>query len=174
MENELQILNNIEKNRKATQRDIARVTGMSLGNVNILIKRLVRKGLLKIERLNPRTIRYILTPAGLKEKAELTYRYIVDSCRLINEFCGRIEAMVASGAFEGRPVMLFGEDDEMFRLIVGRLDHAGICCRRASTIEELESLMPAIVHAAVIVWRQDYADLLSGRNIEHINIMNGM
>ncbi|OPZ94683.1 MAG: hypothetical protein BWY74_00375 [Firmicutes bacterium ADurb.Bin419] len=38
MENELQILQNIQKSSFITQRDISKLTGISLGNVNLIIK----------------------------------------------------------------------------------------------------------------------------------------
>src|SRR5690348_14940283 len=99
MENELQILNKIECKENMTQRDIAKSTGMSLGNVNLLIKRLVKKGLLKIERINPRTIRYILTPQGLKERTEATYRYVVESLRFMHEVNQKIERLIDSEGY---------------------------------------------------------------------------
>ncbi|HHT45933.1 MAG TPA: winged helix-turn-helix transcriptional regulator, partial [Firmicutes bacterium] len=68
MEKEHLILSYIQQQEDVTQRDIARNTGMGLGTVNILLKKMIKKGLVKIERLNARSLRYMLTPKGLKEK----------------------------------------------------------------------------------------------------------
>ena len=84
MTNELEILRSVDSTDKITQRELAKRTGLSLGAVNVLIKRLMHKGLLKIEHINTRTIRYILTPKGLLEKARLTYDYIVFSYKHIS------------------------------------------------------------------------------------------
>jgi DNA-binding MarR family transcriptional regulator len=68
MEVEYQVLTHLQENEQTTQRNISQRTGLSLGAVNILLKKMARKGLIKIEKLNTRTIRYILTPQGMKEK----------------------------------------------------------------------------------------------------------
>ncbi len=78
MEKEYEVLSHLGKEKEVTQRKIASGTGLSLGSVNILLKKMVKKGLVKIERLNTRTIRYILTPRGMKEKARITYQILID------------------------------------------------------------------------------------------------
>jgi len=77
MQNELEILKWVEKNQNTTQRDIAERIGISLGNVNVIINRLVDKGMLEIERINSRT-RYIITSKGLKKKTEEIYKKYPD------------------------------------------------------------------------------------------------
>ncbi|MCX7842015.1 MAG: winged helix-turn-helix transcriptional regulator [Clostridia bacterium] len=170
MENELQILNNIEKNNNATQRDIAKNTGLSLGNVNILIKRLVKKGLLKIERLNPRTIRYILTPQGMKEKAEATYNYVVTSYRFINSLNARIDEVVEAHRLgKNSSVVLFGSKDEVFELICGRLRHTGVSVSHLQSIEQMPTVNSKL--SVIIVWHPDFAALLEDKEIEYINLL---
>ena len=67
METEFKVLSHLHENESTTQRHISKRTGLSLGSVNLLLKKMVRKGLVKIERLNKRTVRYILTPRGIKK-----------------------------------------------------------------------------------------------------------
>ncbi|MDD4842640.1 MAG: winged helix-turn-helix transcriptional regulator, partial [Sphaerochaetaceae bacterium] len=74
---ELEVLNYLNLNSDATQRDLSEHVGMSLGAINLLLKKLVKKGLIKIEKLQPNSVRYFLTPAGIADKIERTYRYIV-------------------------------------------------------------------------------------------------
>jgi len=62
MEHEYRVLNHLQENEITTQRKISSNTGLSLGAVNLLLKKMVRKGLIKVEKLNARTVRYILTP----------------------------------------------------------------------------------------------------------------
>ena len=78
MTNEFEIIKSVESKNTITQRELAKKTGLSLGAVNVLIKRLIQKGLLKIEQINARTIRYILTPKGLLERSKRN-QYIVIS-----------------------------------------------------------------------------------------------
>ena len=58
---EVLILEELEKNPDVTQRDLSEKTGLSLGMVNLLLKKFVKKGFVKLEKLNSRSFRYILT-----------------------------------------------------------------------------------------------------------------
>ena len=94
MEKEHQILSYLQSAEAINQRQIANGTGLSLGSVNILLKKLVKKGLVKIERLNARSLRYILTPHGLAEKSKLTYRYIKHSYAQITNLTIAVEKVI--------------------------------------------------------------------------------
>tara|TARA_B110000971_G_C19745059_1_gene379335 strand:- start:43 stop:339 length:297 start_codon:yes stop_codon:yes gene_type:complete len=76
----LSVLRKIEKNSKATQREMASELGYSIGKLNYCIKKLQNKGLIKINNFkkNPNKINYIylLTPKGASEKAKLTINYM--------------------------------------------------------------------------------------------------
>jgi len=72
----LRILEEIGKKEVPSQRDIARNLNISLGLVNSFIKRLVRKGYLKITTIPSNRVKYLLTPKGAVEKTRLTYAYI--------------------------------------------------------------------------------------------------
>jgi DNA-binding MarR family transcriptional regulator len=72
----LQLLEEMEKEKPATQRDLARKLNVSLGLVNSFIKRLANKGYFKISTIPKNRVRYILTPKGVAEKSRLTYEYI--------------------------------------------------------------------------------------------------
>ena len=63
-----------------SQKELAQSVGFSVGKVNYVLKALLEKGLVKAENFvksdNKRAYRYCLTPDGLREKIELTKRYI--------------------------------------------------------------------------------------------------
>jgi EPS-associated MarR family transcriptional regulator len=75
-----QILREISRNPKISQREIAKRSRISLGKVNYAIKSLIEKGYIKIhnftESQNKRKYMYILTPAGMYEKAKLTADFL--------------------------------------------------------------------------------------------------
>jgi EPS-associated MarR family transcriptional regulator len=75
-----QILREISKNPSISQREIAQKNQISLGKVNYAIKSLIEKGYVKIhnfsESQNKRHYMYILTPAGMYQKAKLTTAYL--------------------------------------------------------------------------------------------------
>ena len=70
------VLQAIEKNPKASQRELAKELGVSLGSVNFCLKALVDKGLVKIENFvksdHKKGYAYYLTPTGVVEKGEIT------------------------------------------------------------------------------------------------------
>ncbi len=72
----LQILEQIGNGHSPSQRDVAKSLNMSLGLVNSFMKRLARKGYLKITTIPRNRVKYILTPKGFAEKSRLTYEFI--------------------------------------------------------------------------------------------------
>lgn len=85
---EFRIIDEIGKNLNTTQRKISRQIGLSLGMTNIVMKRLVAKGYVKVKGLNRRNVQYILTPRGFAEKVKKTHRYLlntIDTLKTVKE-----------------------------------------------------------------------------------------
>jgi len=120
MISELEILRSVDEENRITQRELARRTGLSLGSVNVLIKRLIHKGLIKIEHVNSRTIKYILTPKGLMEKARLTYQYIIHSYNYISNIEYKLEQIVKCKN-DSEKLILYGNKDELYDIISAKL-----------------------------------------------------
>lgn len=74
------ILRLLDARPEASQREIARTLGVSLGLVNFCLKALVDKGCVKIAnfRASDSKLRYayLLTPLGLQEKARMTASFL--------------------------------------------------------------------------------------------------
>jgi EPS-associated MarR family transcriptional regulator len=74
------VLRLLEINPKMNQRDLASAAGLSLGKVNYCVNALLEKGLIKVQNFksNKRKLAYayLLTPAGITEKAVLTQRFL--------------------------------------------------------------------------------------------------
>jgi len=70
----------VQDNPDLTQRDLARQLGVSLGKANYCLKALIGKGFIKAEnfRRSDKKLAYIylLTPAGIEEKALVTVRFL--------------------------------------------------------------------------------------------------
>ncbi len=73
---ELEILEKIENDGHLTQRDLSREVGIALGLVNHLLKKMVKKGWVKIKNVDARRIRYLITPEGAREKSSLLYKRV--------------------------------------------------------------------------------------------------
>jgi len=73
------LLEAVEQNARVTQRTLSNQLGIALGLTNIYVKRLVRKGCIKVVNVKPNRIAYLLTPRGVAEKARLTYEFNSDT-----------------------------------------------------------------------------------------------
>ena len=75
---ELEILKNITNTQN--QKSMAEEIGYSVGKINYIIKGLIEKGLIKSERFlnsnNKIQYKYLLTEDGIKEKIDITEKFI--------------------------------------------------------------------------------------------------
>ena len=86
----LDILRNIEKSSKVTQRELAVKSGLSLGKLNYCLKELKKKGLVKIRNFQGQTnqikyLQYVLTPKGLAERTNLTLEFMLRKMKEYDE-----------------------------------------------------------------------------------------
>jgi len=76
----LGILRLLDARPSRTQREMAHELGMSLGKANYVLKALLEKGFVKVQNFrhssNKRGYAYLLTPAGVTAKAELTRQFL--------------------------------------------------------------------------------------------------
>ena len=87
VERDLEILTAIEEGLPLTQRALAERLGVALGLANLYLKRLARKGCIKIVEFPKKPaarkrLRYLLTPRGVAEKTRLTYEHMAYSLNL--------------------------------------------------------------------------------------------
>lgn len=87
----LKLLNEFTKESIITQRDLADRLGIALGLVNAYVKRLYKKGHIKITTLPRNRVKYIITPKGFAEKAKLTYSYMNRSIDYFRDVRNKIE-----------------------------------------------------------------------------------
>src|SRR3989304_148104 len=82
---ELEILEKIENNGHLTQRELSKEVGIALGLINHLLKKMVKKGWVKIKNVGARRIKYLITPEGAREKSSLLYKRVESTIHLKNE-----------------------------------------------------------------------------------------
>lgn len=173
MEHEYRVLSHLQENEITTQREISSGTGLSLGAVNLLLKKMVRKGLVKIERLNARSMRYILTPKGMQEKARLTYRYIRQSYRQLLKINHALDQLLIEHAagLDGEEVMLYGPEDEMREILIQHLNDRNFSYKLYNDQEIAEHLSKMEnTRALAITWREEEEEKMQGP-VTSINIM---
>ena len=75
-----EILRKIQNKPEYSQRELAKDLGFSLGKLNYCLNELRKKGLVKINnfRKNKNKLGYVylLTPAGIKEKTNMTIKFM--------------------------------------------------------------------------------------------------
>ena len=168
MINELEILRSVDEENRITQRELAKRTGLSLGAVNVLIKRLIHKGLIKIEHINSRTIKYILTPKGLMEKARLTYQYIVQSYNYISNIEIKLEQIMRSKK-ETEKVILYGIKDEVYDIITAKLRKIGEDFEFIERGEELSQFSEK--NYIIITWHPEDIENDINKNLNVVSIL---
>jgi DNA-binding MarR family transcriptional regulator len=132
---ELDILAQVQRNRAVTQRDIARVIGLSLGMTNAVLKRLASKGFISMRRINARNIRYLVTPAGVKLIAHRSYRYLRRTLSPIVRYKDRLLDILAHAAERspgglGRTEVVLVGESELDFLVEWCARNVGLAFRR--------------------------------------------
>ncbi len=74
------ILKLLETNPEISQRELAKILGISLGKANYCLNALIEIGLIKVGNFrtskNKLAYMYLLTPSGIEEKAKITLRFL--------------------------------------------------------------------------------------------------
>lgn len=111
---DLQLLEEIEKNPKISQRELSSKFGVALGVTNACIRRMARRGLIKLKGIPPRRIAYFLTPKGFAEKANLTMRFFSYNIHHYSEMKKQISKKLIEMQENGANRIVFcGVSDEM-------------------------------------------------------------
>ncbi len=154
-------LKELEKNSNITQRDLSEKTGLSLGMVNILLKKFIKKGFVKLERLNSKSFRYILTPEGFKEKSKKTIEYMKIYYRRTLLIKQNIERIIQRYG-RNRTYVLFGKDKEMKEIIEGILKELKVKYITENNVEKIENTN------VVLYWNIEDKEKLEGLKYEFL------
>jgi DNA-binding MarR family transcriptional regulator len=111
---DLQLLEEIEQNPKVSQRELSNKFGIALGVTNACIKRMARRGLIRLKGFRPRRIAYYLTPKGFAEKSKLTLRFLSYNIHHYAEMKKQISKTLIEMQSSGvKRVAFYGLGDEM-------------------------------------------------------------
>lgn len=91
------VLRLLEVNHDLTQRQLADTLGVSVGGLNYCLKALIQKGFVKVinfrQSKNKFGYVYLLTPAGVSEKARLTASFLRRKMQEYEAIKAEIEAL---------------------------------------------------------------------------------
>lgn len=111
---ELNLLQELEKNPIVSQRELSNKFGIALGLTNACLKRMVRRGWIRITGFNHHKIGYYLTPKGFAEKTKLTLHLIswtVQHYSALKEIIGKKFLEMENSGIER--IVFYGVSDEM-------------------------------------------------------------
>jgi DNA-binding MarR family transcriptional regulator len=142
LENQLRILETLERQPETTQASLAAQLGVAVGTVNWYLKRLIKKGYVKTRQLERRNLRYFVTPAGLALKARLTKEYMEVSLRVYRELRQAAQETLAEVDRQGYRAIAIERYGEGSReaLEILRLT----CMEQGVTVDGAESAVPRV------------------------------
>lgn len=134
------ILEAIDTTPDVSQRSLASSLGIALGLTNSLVKGLVHRGWVKVTHVQRHRVRYLLTPAGLAEKARLSQAAFHAAVDRYRDARTRVQAMFARVSADWpapaarKPVVFFGS---------GELAEIGFIC-----LQETDLTLVAVIDTA--------------------------
>jgi DNA-binding MarR family transcriptional regulator len=83
---EYELLNEIAQDSLVTQANLSKRLDMAVGSVNWYIKRLIKRGYVKVSHLDRTRLQYDLTPEGMSVFTERAVQYAKDSLAIYKNF----------------------------------------------------------------------------------------
>ena len=140
---DLRLLEELEKNPIVSQRELSHKFGIALGVTNACLRRMARKGWIRIRDLNPRKIGYHLTPKGMIEKARLTLNLISFRVQHYSELKKVIANRLLEMQHDGlQRIVFYGVSDEME---VAYITLQGVNLKLVGIVEDDEKVTPRII-----------------------------
>jgi len=113
-EREFELVNIVGSEVASSQRDLSHHMNLSLGQTNMLLRRLITKGYIRISQLDKRKVQYLLTPKGFSEKMQKSIKYTLKTINSISLIKDKIK----------EKIQLFYEQGERKFIVIGKSDLA--------------------------------------------------
>jgi DNA-binding MarR family transcriptional regulator len=140
---ELRLLQELERNPIISQRELSHKFNIALGVTNACLRRMVRKGWIRIRGLSHRKIGYYLTPIGFGEKAKLTLHMISYTVQHYSELKKMISQRLLEMERDGfQRIVFYGISDEME---VAYITLQGVNLKLVGIVEDDEKFRPQIL-----------------------------
>lgn len=140
---ELRLLEELERNPIISQRQLSHKFNIALGVTNACLRRMVRKGWIRIRGLSHRKIGYYLTPKGFAEKTKLSLHMISYTLQHYSELKKMISQKLLEmeqGGFHR--IAFYGISDEME---VAYITLQGVNLKLVGIVEDDEKFKPQIL-----------------------------
>jgi len=136
-EREFELINIIGQKLGSNQRDLSRHLDLSLGQTNMLVRRLVSKGLIRISQLNKRKVQYLLTPKGISEKLRQSMKYTRHTINSIGLIKDLVKGILVRLYEQGHKKFYVYSEPDLTLLIETALKEAGLADSAMVVLKEV-------------------------------------
>ncbi len=126
LEKEMEFLTVVESGEVVSQQTLSRRIGISVGLVNALLRRAIRKGYVKTTSAPAKRWAYYLTPNGAFEKGRLVAEYLETSLDLFRRARGELETIFAQAKSRGQTRIILAGSGDLAEIAVLAAHGAGI------------------------------------------------
>ncbi len=151
-EREFELINIIGAKIGSTQRDLSRHLELSLGMTNMLIRRLIAKGFIRIRQLNRRKVEYILTPKGFSEKIRKSVRYTLKTIDSIGFIKEKLKKIIVKLSLKGEHTFFVLGATDLITLIEMAVKETGL---KECSILTLQEIPEARLKGMVLVCKEN-------------------
>jgi DNA-binding MarR family transcriptional regulator len=116
-QHEYSLLNEIAQDSMVTQAGLSSRLGIAVGSVNWYIKRLIRRGWIKVSHLDRTRLKYDLTPEGMAVFTQRALFYARDSLKVYGNFRQKAKALVGELKQQGIDGVYIEGNDELIDIL---------------------------------------------------------
>jgi len=123
---EYNLLNEIANDSMVTQANLSDRLGIAVGSVNWYIKRLIKRGWVKVSHLDRTRLKYDLTSEGMKVFTQRALSYAQNSLKVYTQFREKARKLVLDLKQDDVKQVYLDGDDEMMDILRLTCIEAGI------------------------------------------------
>ena len=164
-EREFELINIIGAKLGSNQRDLSRQMDLSLGMVNLIIRRLISKGYIRIRQLNKRKVEYILTPKGFSEKMRKSVKYTLKTLSSIGLIRDQLKDLIRGLYKEGERTYYILGDSDLNVLVEWTFKDLGYS---DVTIKHIKELSPDIGDGTVLIGKEETGEIKTSKCVDLI------
>ncbi len=165
-EREFELINIVGAKIGLNQRDLSRHMDLSLGMTNMLIRRLITKGYIRIKQLNKRKVDYILTSKGFSEKMRKSMKYTLKTINSIGSIKNRLHKILSALYAKGeRKFFIFGGSDLalLVEIVLKEL------CQDGYEVSHIEDPLKEKAEGTLLICKENYKN--GGLNNNYVNMI---
>jgi len=110
----LQLLEELSRDSGISQRKLSNRLSIALGITNACLKKMIKKGYIKVKGINHKRLSYYITPKGVAEKLRLSYQFMEYTIRYYSNLKDKIMARLGDISRSGcRNIVFYGAGEIM-------------------------------------------------------------